>query len=176
MPDAADPYVIPELTRGLRHFALPSALGSDHARFFAPLLTARRLAHEAVLWTGRAAAFEPTRLRGAWEEMLSALAAERFPVPGGDRRALVAELQESTAAVSAALDALGPATDAVRRASDEAARAVAWEHWIAVLRTLFSAADAGWGAVLPILADSRGAAGRRWRGLLRGGASPAADD
>jgi hypothetical protein len=172
MPDAADPYGIPELTRGLRHFALPSALGSDHARFFSPLLTARRLAHEAVLWTGRVAAFEPSRVRGAWEEMLSGLAAERFPAPGGDRRALTAELQEATAAVSAALDALGLATDAVRRASDEAARAVAWARWVQVLRALFAAADEGWAGVLPILADSRGAAGRRWRGLLRRGAGP----
>jgi hypothetical protein len=168
-----DPYTIPELTRGLRHFALPSALGSDHARFFAPLLTARRLAHEAVLWTGRVAAFEPTRLRGAWDEMLAELAAERFAAPGGDRRALIAELEEATAGVSSSLQALDSAAEALRRAPDETARIAAWAQWVLVLRQLFTAADEGWGAAVPVLADSRGAAGRRWRGLLQRGRPPA---
>jgi hypothetical protein len=166
MPEAADALVVPELTRGLRTFALPSTADSDHARFFGPLLVARRTAHEAGDWTGRLAAFDAGRLGGEWAELLVGLAADRFG-PGGDRRALVAELEDCTAGVPAALDAVAAAAAAVRAAPDDAARRAAWERWVAALRSLFVAADEGWAAVLPVLADSRGAAGRRWRRLLR---------
>ncbi len=172
MPERHDPFAVPELTRGLRSFALPSALGSDHARYFAPLLEARRAAHRAVLWSGRVAAFDAARLKVAWDAMLAALAADRFPRDGGDQRALIAELEECTAGVYEALRALEVAATAVRRAVDDDERAGPWAEWTAILLRLFQAADSGWSAILAPLADSRGAAGRRWRALLHRAASP----
>ncbi len=163
MPDAADGLVLPELTRGLRHFATPSALGSDHAVYFAPLLAARKSSFEAALWTGRLTAFDAHRLRGSWQEMIGALAASRFPRAGADRRALTAELEDCTAPVLAALDGVERAASHVRTAADDAARSLVWEAWVAAVRALFVAADDGWGASVPILADSRGVDGRWWR-------------
>ncbi len=166
MREHADPFLLPEVTRGLRHFAMPSALGSDHARYFAPLLSARRAAHEAALWSGRVAAFDAEQLRSAWDAMLDTLAADRFPRDGGDRRAVIAELEECTAEVYQALRALAAAGAAVRGAADDQQRAHRWTSWVEAVQQVFRAADDGWGAILAPLADSRGAAGRRWRALL----------
>jgi hypothetical protein len=166
MPDTTDQFLVPELTRGLRHFASPSALGSDHAVYFAPLLRARRAAHEAALWTGRLAAFDAHRLRGTWNEMLAALAAERFPRGGADQRALIAELEECTASVFSALDRLGKAGERVRSAGGDAERAVEWGEWIGALKALFVAADDSWSLAVPVLADSRGSHGRWWRRVV----------
>lgn len=169
MPDATDELVLPELTRGLRHFATPSALGSDHAVYFGPLLTARRAAADAALWTGRLAAFDALRLRGMWQEMLASLAAARYPRAGADRRALTAELEDATRRVGSALDDVERTAATVRAAADDAARRAAWDLWIAALRVLFTAADEAWGHVVPVLADSRGASGRWWRRVLGSG-------
>jgi len=173
--EAADPFVLPELTRGLRHFAMPSALGSDHARYFAPLLVARRAAQESALWSGRVAAFDAQRLRAAWDAMLASLAADRFPREGGDQRALIAELEECTGGVYTALIGVESAATAVRRSADDVLRAVQWPRWTGQLQQVFHAADEGWGAILAPLADSRGAAGRRWRALLHRATSPLPD-
>lgn len=170
MPESLDALVMPELTRGLRHFATPSALGSDHAVYFAPLLSARKAAHEAGLWTGRLAAFDANRLRGSWHEMLGALAASRFSRGGADRRALTAELEDATVGVLAALDAVEHTARAVRSAADDRDRQSAWTAWLSAVRSLFVAADEGWGVIVPVLADSRGASGRWWRRVI--GAPP----
>ncbi len=164
MPEHAPPFVLPELTRSLRHFAMPGALGPDHARYFAPLLAARRAAHEAGLWTGRLAAFDARRLRGAWMEMLGALAGARFPRSGAGQRAMTAELEEYAVPVFAALDELASAAEVVRVAPDDTVRLAAWNAWVGALREVFAAADDAWAATSQVLIGSRVARGGWWRG------------
>jgi hypothetical protein len=79
----------PEQTLRLRALGSGRANpGSDHDRFFAPLLGARRRAEEAVNPAGRVTAFGAAPLRARLDRTLGEFAAERFPEQPADRRAL----------------------------------------------------------------------------------------
>ena len=175
-PDA--PYAIPELTRALRTFASHrGAPGSDHDRYFAPLVTALRSARDALATGGDApwraaehvdAAAVAEALRGT----LGALAVERAGASAAARRALEAELLELADPTFTALGEVGARARALRSASADA-RPAAWNAWTTALGRAFAAADSCWEASVPALADPRGGMGRLWRSLLRqGGARP----
>jgi hypothetical protein len=139
---------LPELTTGLR--ALGSRRGGDaqrQARFFAPLLQARRRLEEQREIRWRLAAFEAQALRRRVEETVRALAAERYPDAPPAERALAACLIDECAALFAALDALGEAAALVAD-SDDAGRFAAWRAWTGRAREVFEAADRAWGASL----------------------------
>ena len=153
-----DPFAIPELTRGLRAFAAPAALGGMHDRYFGPLLDARRAATRVTRWLARLTAFDAERLEATMRVTLQTFAAERHPRAAPERRALTAKLDDACGELFDALVALGTAQSAVRDAPDEDARAVRWAAWVGVLTRVYIAADRGW---------------EHARGLLDAGPAPA---
>ena len=158
---------LPELTLRLRALGSGRANpGSDHDRFFAPLLAARRRAHAAATPEERVAAFDAVELRAGVEGTLAAFAAARCPERAADRRALEAELSELAEELLAAIDAAGVAAAAVRGSAADA-RFAAWRAWAATIAPIFAAADRWWIAALPALCDPRGPQGRFWRRVLR---------
>ncbi|GJG87987.1 hypothetical protein tb265_31680 [Gemmatimonadetes bacterium T265] len=171
-PPPERPYAIPELTRALRAFASHrGAPGSDHDRYFAPLVDALRSARDAVAADGvapwRAAArVDAEAIANAVRATCAALAEERSAGAAPARRALEAELVELAEPLFAALADVGTAARALA-AAPEAARPAAWNAWTAAFGRAFAAADACWEASLPALADPRGGVGRLWRSLLR---------
>src|SRR5215208_702262 len=147
--------VLPETT--LRLHALGSHRGrpgSDHDRFFAPLLRARRRAERASSPEQRMAAFDATAIGTEYRHVLADLAAERFPDDAPDRRALEAELLDFAEGLLAAVDAMGAAAEAAR-AGPEDARFARWREWAARVGAAFEQADRAWLAALPALTDSR---------------------
>ena len=135
---------MPELTRGLRAFAAPSALGGAHDRYFAPLLDARRAASRATRWPARVAAFDAERLEAVMRVTLQSFAAERFPKAAPERRALAAKLDDACGEMFDALVTLGKAQSSVRDAPDDDLRADRWPAWVRALERVFAAADRGW--------------------------------
>ena len=161
----ASALVLPEFTRTMRSLGSRRGhLGTDHDRFFAGLLAARRAAEGFVEPESRLAAFDARRLSQALTTLLTELASERYPESAPDRRALEAELLEHAERVFAALDALGEAADEVR-ASASAARLAQWRNWTRAAHRLFEESDRCWLAVRPALADAPLPAPRRrfWR-------------
>ena len=148
MADRPADFTLPELTRPLR------ALGSvrwlrdaDHARFFTPLLTARRNSARVRTPEGHIAAFQAERLRRSLTEAVEQMAAARHPRSAPERRAFAARLTDAGAGVWQALDALEAHAEVVMRAGTDA-RADAWKAWVAALQRLFLAADSWWMAVV----------------------------
>ena len=155
-----------EQTLALRALGSPrSRPGSDHDRFFAPLLDARRAAERARGAAGRVGAFDARVMTRRLGDALAAFAAERFPDSAPDRRALEAELRDLAHPALAALDRLGEAAAAVASAGDDV-RFARFREWALVLRDVFACTDAAWIASLPALSDSRGRRGRFWRRVL----------
>jgi hypothetical protein len=170
---ADEAYALPEVTRALRAFgARRGRPGSDHDRFFAPLLGPLRRARDHVVrgterpWDA-AAEVNAAAVAGDVRAALEALAAEHAGPRPPDRRALSAELDELAEPLFAALVALGESAAALAAAGD-AERPAAWRAWGAALARAFAAADGVWASMLPALADPRGGAGRLWRRVLRG--------
>ena len=146
---------LPELTRALR--ALGSARwlrDADHARFFTPLLGARRNAARVRTAEGQVAAFQADRLRRGLTEAVEQTAAVQHPRSAPDRRAFAARLADAGAPVWRSLDALEERAAAVM-ASGATERDVAWEAWVAELQRLFLAADAWWMAVVALRDGAR---------------------
>ncbi len=165
-------YAIPELTRALRTFASQrGAPGSDHDRYFAPLVGALRAARDALAagdpapWRA-AERVDAQGVADAMREACGALAEARAAGSATARRALEAELLELAEPTFAALGEVGARARALADA-DADARAAAWGAWTAALGRAFAAADASWEASLPALADPRGGVGRLWRSILR---------
>jgi hypothetical protein len=165
-------YQLPEVTRALRAFgARRGRPGSDHDRFYAPLLDPLRRARDHVArgtdrpWEA-AALVDAGAVDAAVRAALAALAAEHGGAQPADRRALAAELEELAGPLFGALGALGGAAGALAAAAPPE-RAAAWRAWAAALGRAFAAADATWEAMLPALADPRGGAGRLGRRVLR---------
>jgi hypothetical protein len=155
-----------ELTMAMRGLGSARANpGSDHQRFYGPLLAARRALERARGPEAQWAAVDAEQLRDALAATLAAFAAERHPKAPADRRALEAELLDYAEGLLGALDALAAARDAARRAPADA-RFAHWRAWAAALRVVFAEHDRAWIAALPALCDPRGQQGRFWRRLL----------
>ena len=167
----ADAFALPELMRGMRAFGASRALpGSDHDRFFAPLvepLRALRASHERALGAGATAApwrvaesVGATRAAAEIRAALGALAASRYPASAPDRRALEAELLDETEPLFTALDELTAAAQRLGVAS-ERDRVATWRAWCSALGATFVAADRCWAAVLPALNEAPSPRARR---------------
>jgi hypothetical protein len=157
----------PAQTLSLRHFGSErSAPGSDHDRWFEALLTARRVAEESRTVETQRRAFDAERMLRHAATVRDGWAAARFE-GAADRRALVAELEEIGAEYSAALRRMEAAAALLRHAPDSA-QFESWRGWAATVQGAFRAADEAWAAMVPVLADSRGAKGALWRKLVRG--------
>jgi hypothetical protein len=157
-----DVFVVPELTLGLRNFAAPAALGDVHAKYFMPLLDARRAAAIASRWNGRVTAFDADRLEATMRMTLAGFATERYPKSAPDRRALTAQLEDACGDFFDALEALGRAQRRILEEQDDARRPALWRDWVETLRGVFSSADQGWERMQPLL-DSAPAVARRAR-------------
>jgi hypothetical protein len=163
-----DQFTVPELTLGLRNFASPRSLGDVHARYFAPLLDARRAAAIAARWSGRVTAFDAERLESTMRLTLAELATERFPKSAPDRRALTAQLEDACGDLFDALADLGESQGAVLANTQSAPSPEHWTNWVTHLREVFSAADRGWEQMQPLLALAPSPSGRSGR-TARGG-------
>jgi hypothetical protein len=171
---ARPPEPLPELTLALRTLGSRRRRrgeGNEQERFFAPLLEARRAAARAADIEAAVTAFDPDRLKAAFEKTVRAMAAASAPSGRPPaRRALEARLQEHLEPLRRALAALGEAADALLIADDEV-RPDAWRRWADELRTVFAAADRCWPHVDATL-DTPSSARRGWlRRLLRRGDS-----
>jgi hypothetical protein len=163
---AARASALPELTRALRtmgsHRAHP---GPAHDRVFGPLLAARRRAERSADPMHRLGAFDAPTLRGALDEALAALAAERCRASPPDERALRAHLDELFEPLAASLDALGRATAAVREAA-EGEQFARWRDWSGAASAVFADADRCWQRALPLLEGWRVRRRPLWRRVL----------
>jgi hypothetical protein len=162
--------MLPELTRPLRGLGSRRGRpGSEHDRFFSPLLTARRRCERAADPPARLRAFDAAAIRGSLNDMISTMARERYPKSAPDRRALEAELLEIAEPLMASLDELDGAT---RRATGPVAGGergfVYWRSWCSAVRDVFKCADSCWLAYGPVLAAAPPPARRPlWRRMLR---------
>jgi hypothetical protein len=146
---------LPEFTRGLR--ALGSRRGGDHdaqARFFAPLLHARRRLEEEPDPGKRVAAFDAGTLRGRLDQALRTFAAESYPRSAPDRRALQAELLDLAEPLFSRLSALEKA--ALRwHDADESRRFDLWREWVSMVGRVFADADRSWARAAPLIPAPR---------------------
>ena len=143
--------MLPEFMRSLRGFAAPEALESaDHARIFAPLLSARKTAARVETAEGRLAAFDATRLHKALTDAIAVLGAEHVRSDGGERRALVALLTEMAVPMFLALTHMAAKGSAFRTAG-ETTRDAAWSTWVAAVQSLFDETDRFWLAANVVL-------------------------
>ncbi|MFA6166675.1 MAG: M14 family metallopeptidase [Gemmatimonadaceae bacterium] len=155
MSDRAPEFTLPELTRSLRALGAARWLrDADHARFFTPLLTARRSAARVRTTEGHVAAFQADRLRRALVEAVDQMAAARHPRAAPERRAFAARVTDAGAAVWAALDALDACGVTLTAAATDQ-RVAAWSAWVAALQQLFLAADAWWMAIVELRDGAR---------------------
>jgi hypothetical protein len=148
---------LPEFTRGLRSLGSRRAgSATAQARFFAPLLQARRNLEAEPDLDARLTLFAASTLSNRMVQVLSSLAAERYPGSAPDRRALEAELAEAAAPLFARLQELEESETQFREIGDEA-RFAAWRTWLKTVARVFSDADRSWRAALGVLTVSRGA-------------------
>lgn len=144
---------VPEVARG--HRRLGSRRGGHaaaQARFFAPLLQARRTLEEQPDLEVRVAGFDARLLRERIDSALAAIARDAYPASAPDRRALEAELEESMAPLFAALDGLSRAAGDFR-AADEPVRFMAWRRWVAAAGSVFARADSAWSHAARLLPE-----------------------
>ena len=173
---AAQACTLPELTRPLRSLgSRRGRLGTEHDRFFAPLLAARRRGERATDARSRLKAFDAAALGKALDESIAAFARDRFPRRAPDRRALEAELLEIALPLRRALDALEVY---VARAADapgtEDTAFVRWRSWCGAVQEVFERADRCWIDFGAVLGDAPVRRRPLWRRMLRLGSIVAA--
>ncbi len=160
---------LPELTRPLRSLgSRRGRLGSEHDRFFAPLLAARRRGERATDVRSRLKAFDAAGIANALDESIDAFARDRYPRSAPDRRALEAELLELALPLRSALDALE--VYALRAAdtpdADDTAF-VRWRSWCGAVQEVFDRADRCWMEFGAVLGEAPVRRRPLWRRMLR---------
>lgn len=144
---------LPEVTRGLRGLATPYGAWVDsHARYFAPLLQARRRLEGDEPMDWKVAGFDTAVLAERMRAVLAALALERYASRPPYRRALEAGLLHASEPMFQQMERLALAARAVHE-GDDARRFVEWRTWAAEVRALFVDADRSWSATRIVLAE-----------------------
>ena len=144
---------LPEVTRGLRALGtLRGGWADAHARFFAPLLQARRRLEGDEPMDWKVAGFDAALLAERVRATLAAIAQERFPQRPPHRRALEAGLLDASDPLLRQLERVADAARAVHE-TDDPRRFVAWRSWAGELRLLFIHADRSWSAIARVLAE-----------------------
>jgi hypothetical protein len=146
---------LPEVTRALR------ALGSrratrgtrrnptdKEARFFAPLIAARRASMDAREASAVIGAFEARRLAAQISAIVRDFAAEGAAGHPARRRALEAELSDASEQLS---KALGDLDHRAREASKDVDDLDRWRSWAAAVQLVFETADRSWTEIEPIV-------------------------
>ena len=166
---AAQACTLPELTRPLRSLgSRRGRLGTEHDRFFAPLLAARRRGERATDARSRLKAFDAAGLGKALDESIAVFARDRFPRRAPDRRALEAELLEIALPLRHALDALEvyAARAADAPGADDTAF-VRWRSWCGAVQEVFERADRCWIEFGEVLGEAPVKRRPLWRRVLR---------
>jgi hypothetical protein len=143
---------LPELARGAR--TVGSRRGGDpatQARFFAPLLDARRRAELQDSAEGKVRALDGRDIAARVTDLLAAVARARWPHDLPEQRALGAELEECCEGMLAACAVLAEAADTWFETPDQE-RLAAWRAWVVAAARLFEASDSAWGRVVGVLA------------------------
>ena len=139
---------LPEVARGLRTLGTVRGGSSTlQARFFGPLLAARRRLEAPDATERRAGQFEAAALAARLRAAIGEFAAERHPGDAPRRRAMEAHLEEAIEPLLERLDALARAATAVEGAAS-GARFTAWRGWTRQLRHVFLEADRAWGHMI----------------------------
>ena len=180
-PPPSTPFdELPELTLSLRSLGSrrrssseTDAVTDDQARYFGPLLDARRHAAGTPARASVVAAFDERQLTALLDATVRAFASERFGARPSARRAFEAELFEIVDPLRGAIELLGQRAAAFDSApsSDTAARQQVWDAWLTQLRAVFRAADDSWSPLCDALAGVPREEARsrlRWR-RTRGG-------
>ena len=139
---------LPEVTRGMR--SLGTARGGSaalQARFFGPLLAARRRLQEPDALERRVTQFDPLALTQRLNVTIGELATERHPNDAPRRRSVHAHLEEAVEPLQAQLAALTEATAGVYAAA-AGRRFVEWRLWTQRLRRVFLEADRAWSRIV----------------------------
>jgi hypothetical protein len=144
---------LPEVARGLRALGTLAGRWADaHARFFAPLLQARRRLEGDEPMDWKVAGFDAAVLAERVRAALAAIALERYPDRPPHRRALEAGLLDASDPFLRQLERVADAAREVHEI-DDALRFVAWRSWAGELRLLFIQADRSWRAIAHVLAE-----------------------
>lgn len=161
MPEPIPPFdELPELMLSLRSFGsrrhVPNelALDDEHARFFAPMLDARRAAAVAVTRVQVVSAFDARRMGALLDATVRAFAVERYHTRPPARRAFEAELFEIMEPLRTALRDLREIAERLTGSQEAAVEYAEWVRWLDQLRATFRTADAIWPSVLDALIAS----------------------
>jgi hypothetical protein len=167
--------LLPELTRSLRALGVESDEASVpglQARYFTPLLAAKRRAEELDSAVEVARELDGARLRREIHAVVVSIAEQRSRGVAPVRRATEALLLEAIDPLFSALDRL---SGAAALTEDGALR----ESWLSEVRAVFRAADDGWTALRAALADAPSPepedAGRGWWPAAGGERRPGSD-
>jgi hypothetical protein len=160
---------LPELTRPLRGLGSRRGQpGSEHDRFFAPLLLARRKGERASDSRGRLRAFDAAGLETALDQTISELARSRHPKRSPERRALEAELLELAVPLRAAIDALHAASrGALAEDAPPETMFLRWRSWCRAVEVVFAQADRAWLSFVRVVGPPPPSRRPIWRRLLR---------
>ena len=160
---------LPELTRPLRSLgSRRGRLGSEHDRFFAPLLAARRRGERATDMRARLKAFDAPGIAAALDESIAAFARDRYPRSAPDRRALEAELLEIAMPLRTSLDALEVyANRAADTLGGDETAFVRWRSWCGSIQEVFERADRCWIEFGAVLGEAPVRRRPLWRRMLR---------
>lgn len=145
---------LPELARGAR--TVGSRRGGDpslQARFFGPVLDARRRAELQDAADRKVTALDGATIAAQVTQILAGMAQARWPHDLPEQRALGAELEECCEGLFAACDALTESARAWLAASDER-HLDAWREWVAAAAQVFAASDRAWGDIVTALASA----------------------
>lgn len=142
---------LPELARGAR--SVGSRRAGDpatQARFFAPVLEARRRAELQPTVEGKVRAMDGSTIAAQVTAILGDAARARWPNDLPEQRALGAEFEECCEGLFIACDALNAAAREWIDAPDEL-RLSLWREWVMAAARVFSAADRAWGNLAAVL-------------------------
>jgi hypothetical protein len=134
---------MPEFARGLRALGRRGGDGELQARFFAPLIAARRRVADPDTVERRVGQFDGAALARRWTTDVAQFAALRHPTDAPRRRALEAHLEEALEPCLVALDNLQAESAAVH-AAVAGTRFLAWRRWTGTLHRVFIEADRTW--------------------------------
>jgi hypothetical protein len=120
------------------------------ARFFAPLLEARRRAELQEDAEGKVRALDGRAIAARVSDVLDNVARARWPANLPEQRALGAELEECCEGLLMACQTLANAADAWFETPDQE-RLQAWRSWVQAAARVFEASDRAWGRVVATL-------------------------
>lgn len=155
---------MPELTRGLRDLGavlrggpiaagVTSPLHTAHDRWFAPLLSARRVVHGVSDPQRQVMLLDGASLQQAMLEAAGSIATTLAPGDHAEQRALEAAIEDEAHPMFVALEHLRLAGETVRTGQADS-RFADWRRWVHAARTVFEKADEGWAGIAEIVGES----------------------